>query len=93
MSQVSIEQIAAEIFFFTSLSTRFPPVRPFLPLICAQTSFQDWGLVTCGGCYKGRPLLGRTPYAVRRWRWRNYTHAFAPLDGSAGVIYDRRNVL
>ena len=31
------------IFFSTSLSTRFPPVRPFLPLISAETGFHDWG--------------------------------------------------
>ena len=29
---------------------------------------QDKNYVTCGRCYKGRPLLRRTPYEVRRWR-------------------------
>ena len=32
--------------FSTSLSTRFPSVRPFLPLISAPNGFHDWGLVT-----------------------------------------------
>ena len=31
--------------FSSSLSTRFPPVRPFLPFISALTGFHDWGLV------------------------------------------------
>ena len=35
-----------QMFFFTSLSTHFPPVRPFLPLISAPTGFHNWGLVT-----------------------------------------------
>ena len=35
-----------QLFFSTSLSTRFPPVRPFLHLISAPTGFYDWGLVT-----------------------------------------------
>ena len=34
------------IFFPTSLSTRFPPARPFSPLISAPTGSLGWGLVT-----------------------------------------------
>ena len=34
------------LIFSTSLSTRYPPVRPFLPLISAPTGFHNWGLVT-----------------------------------------------
>ena len=49
--------------------------------------------VTSSRCYKSRPLLRRTPYAVRRWRWRNFTRVITPLDGSAGVKYGRINVL
>ena len=32
--------------FFTSLYSRFPPVRPFLTLIFAPTGFHNWGLAT-----------------------------------------------
>ena len=32
--------------FSTSLSTCFPPVWPFLPLISTPTGFHDWGFVT-----------------------------------------------
>ena len=37
--------LTSQEIFSTSLSTRFPPVRPFLPLISAPTGFHDWGLV------------------------------------------------
>ena len=41
------ERVLITTFFFsTSLSTRFPPVISFLPLISAPTGFHDWGLVT-----------------------------------------------
>ena len=35
----------------------------------------------------------RTPYAIRHWQRRKFTGVFKPLDGSASVIYGRKNVL
>ena len=40
------EPICQDSVFSTSLSTGFPPVIPFLPLISTPTGFQDHGLVT-----------------------------------------------
>ena len=37
--------------------------------------------------------IRRTPYALRPWQWRKFTRVFTPLDGSASVIYGRKNVL
>ena len=41
------ESVCLQLFLFsTSFSTRFPLVKPFLPLISAPTDFHDWDLVT-----------------------------------------------
>ena len=45
-AQVVVLQVHFATFFPTSLSTRFLPVRPFLPFISAPTGLHYWGLVT-----------------------------------------------